>query len=263
MATEANLTFGRYYRHFANKDRRGRDTGLLTELIVELERIKSEMEDLADDDGVESNLEVVERNLTMYRDEFRAIEQAQQRGTAEEQADVLAALANAQFALYRQHFAGKPRPTRRPGLLERMISRLKSIHKAMFELRQGGLVSDSNERNMEIVSKNLDVYQNELDQIRQARQSLTTEELVGSLGAEANEVMGEYRRDFAGENRMTRDLEQLSLICDRMCEIAYQMRAIQRDEPNEINQKNLGIVRDSWTLYEAEYRKVEEAQQGD
>lgn len=263
LSTEANLTFGRYYRHFANEDRRTRDTGLLTELIVEIERIRGEMQELADqgEPGLESNLEVVEENLEMYRDEYRAIEEAQQQGTAQEQADVLAALANAQFAIYRAHFAGKPRPTRRPGLLERVVSQLKRIHKRMFELKQGGLGSESNERNMEIVSKNLDVYQSELDQIREARDAVTTEQLVGSLGGEANEVMEEYRRDFAGENRRTRDLEQLSLICDRMCEIAYQMRAIQRDEPSDINAKNFSIVLDSWTMYEEEYRKVEKAQQ--
>ncbi len=262
LATEANLTFGRYYRHFANKNRLTRDTALLTEIIVELERIQSEMRELSDDDdaGLKKNLEIVEGNLTMYRDEYRAIEQSQESGTAEEQADILASLANSQFALYRAHFAGKPRPTRRPGLLERMVSQLKRIHKRMYELAQGGLVSESNDRNMEIVSKNLEVYQGELEKVREARSSVTKEQIAGSLGGEANEIMAEYREDFAGENRKTRDLEQLNLICDRMCEIAYQMRAIQRDEPSETNEKNLSIVLDSWTLYEAEYRKVEEAQ---
>ncbi len=264
LVTEANLTFGRYYRHFANENRRTRDPGLLTELIVELERIRGQMQKLADagDDSIGSDIEVVETNLGMYRDEFRAIEQAQQSGTAEEQADIWASLANDQFGVYRAHFAGKPRPTRRPALLERVVSQLKRIHKAMFELKQGGLVSQGNERNMEIVSKNLEVYESELKEIRKARESVTTEQLVGSLGAAANEVMAEYREDFAGENRKTRDLEQLGLICDRLCEIAYQMRAIQRDEPTDINEKNLNIVLDSWTLYESEYKKVEQAQAG-
>ena len=265
LATEANLTFGRYHRHFANKNRRTRDTGLLTEIIIELDRIRGEMQSLADGEepGLEENIEIVEGNLKMYRDEYRAIESAQEGGSAQEQADVLAALANEQFALYRGHFAGKPRPTRRPGLMERIVSQLKRIHKRMFELKQGGLVSEGNERNMEIVSKNLDVYQSELEKIREARDSVTTEQLVGSLGAQANEIMDEYRSDFAGENRRTRDLGQLSLICDRMGEIAYQMRAIERDEPSDVNDKNLNIVLDSWTLYEAEYRKVERAQQDD
>lgn len=261
LVTEANLTFGRYHRHFANENRRTRDPGLLTEIIVELERIRGEMKQLVDEEeGLREDLETVEGNLEMYRNEFRAIEKVQESGTAQEQSDVLASLANDQFALYRQHFAGKPRPTRRPGLLERVVSQLKRIHKRMFQLKQGGLVSEANERNMEIVSNNLDVYQSELDQIREARASVTAQQLGGSLGGEANEIMAEYREEFAGENRSTRDLEHLSLICDRMCEIAYQMRAIQRDEPSDTNAKNLTIVLDSWTMYESEYRKVEEAQ---
>lgn len=263
LVTLANLTFGRYYRHFAGKDRRTRDPGLLTEIILELERLAEQMQkvvDQGDDDGLQSDLEVVRRNLDTYRDEYRAIEQAQETGTGEEQASLLAQLANDQFAIYRDHFAGKPRTNRRPGLLERVINQLKGIHKRMYALSQGGLVSSANERNMETISQKLDVYESELEKIREARDSVTDEQLAGSLGAEANEIMGEYREDFAGENRATRDLEQLSLICDRIGEIAHQMREIQRRESLEINEKNLDIVLDSWTMYESEYRKVEEAQ---
>lgn len=266
LVTEANLTFGRYHRHFAGENRRTRDTGLLTEIILQLERIESEMESLIDgggEDQLEADLETVRQNMETYRDEYRAIEEAQTSGEPDEQADVLAHLANQQFALYREHFAGRPRPTRRPGLLERMINQLKRIHKRMHQLREEGLQSEANGRNMETVSQNLDVYESELEAIREAKQSVSTEELAGTLGSEANEVMEEYRADFAGESRASRDLEQLSLICDRMCEIAYQMRAIQRDEPSEMNAKNYDIVLDSWTLYESEYRKVEEAQRGD
>ncbi len=262
LITEANLAFGRYHRHFANRDRRGRDTGLLSEIIVELERIHSAMKALENEEkgSLGKNVEIVENNLDLYRQEFRAIDNAQENGTAQEQADTLANLANAQFALYRDHFAGRGRHTRRPGMLERMINQLKQIHRKMFALKQGGLVSQANDRNMEIVSQNLDVYQAELEKIREARAELTTEQLAGSLGGAANEAMQEYRDDFAGANRATRDLDQLSLICDRLCNIAYQMRAIDRDEPTELNAKNLGIVLDAWTMYETEYRKIEEVQ---
>ncbi len=259
----ANLTFGRYYRHFAGEDRRTRDTGLLTEIILELEQFEKRMKEIIDEEGddqLASDLEVVRTNLDTYRDEYREIEKAQETGTAEEQASLLAHLANQQFAIYQNHFAGKPRPSRRPGLLERVINQLKRIHKRMYQLSQGGLASQSNERNMETISQKLDVYESELDKVREARESLTTRQLAGNLGAQANEIMAEYREDFAGQNRATRDLEQLSLICDRVAEIGAQMRQIQREDPLEMNEKNLNIVLDSWTMYESEYRKVEEAQ---
>lgn len=264
----ANLTFGRYRRHFAGEDRRTRDRGLLTEIILELEWIEDEMSTLIEEEsdqqeGLGSDLQVVRSNLETYRDEFRAIERAQESGTADQQADLLARLANDQFAIYQDHFAGRARTTRRPGLLERVINQLQRIHKQMYGLQQGGLDSAANKRNMETISKKLDVYESELEKIQEARASLSTNELAGSLGAEANDIMAEYREHFAGENRATRDLELLSLICDRMAEIAYQMRAIQRDEPLEMNEKNLGIVLDSWSLYESEYRKVEQAQSSD
>ncbi len=263
LAREANLAFGRYYRHFANENRTTRDLGLLTEIIVELERIEKAFSELADSgEDVSKNHEVVKRNLSTYRDEYRAIERAQEQGTAQEQADILATLANDQFAIYRNHFAGKPRPTRRPGLLERVVNQLKRIHKTMFSLKQGGLRSQANDRNMDIVSQNLEVYKKELKEIRKAREGISNEQLAGSLGGAANEIMAEYRENYAGENRSTRDLDKLSVLCDQMCEIATQMRAIQREEPSDMNEKNLGIVIDSWSLYEQEYKKIEEVQQG-
>lgn len=263
LTSLANLTFGRYYRHFAGEDRRTRDTALLTEIILQLERIEERMKKLVDEDGeegLESDLDVVRGNLDTYRDEYRAIERAQESGNAEEQASLLARLANDQFAIYQDHFAGRSRTTRRPGLLERVVNRLKRIHKKMHELKQGGLASAENDRNMETVSRKLEIYESELEQIREVRDSLSTRELAGSLGAQANEIMQEYREGFAGENRATRDLELLNQICDRIAEIAMQMRQIQREESLEMNEKNLDIVLDSWTLYESEYRKVEEAQ---
>ncbi len=261
IVREANLTFGRYHRHFAGKDRRTRDLGVLTEIIVELERIQQTMKGLIreQNEDLQQNLDVVEKNIEMYRKEYRAIESAQEAGTRQEQADALATLANNQFKLYREHFAGKARHTRRPGLLDRMINQLKRIHKAMAALKRGGLASQPNDRNMGIVSENLKVYKTELAEIEKARESVTTDQLAGSLGGSANEIMAQYRENFAGESRQTRDLELLSLLADSIAEIAFQMRSLQRTDPGEVNAKNLAIVMDAWTMYEAEYRRIEEA----
>lgn len=264
VVTRANLSFGKYHRHFAGKDRRTRDLGVLTEIIVELEGTLEEMKKLsaAGDDALGQNVDVVAKNLELYRKEFRAIEDAQKSGALQEEADTLATLANNQFALYRQHFAGKARHTRRLGLLERMVNQLQRIKKGMKGLKRRGLVSEANDRNMEIVTQNISVYQKELKEISKAKDSLTTEQIAGSLGGAANEVMAEYREHFAGQNRATRDLEKLSLLCDQLADIAHQMRDLQRREPSEMNAKNLEIVIDSATMYEGEYRKVEEAKEG-
>ena len=60
--------------------------------------------------------EVINNNLRMYTNETGEISRAQEMGTADEQASALANVANSQFELYRVHFAGKSRLSRRPAL---------------------------------------------------------------------------------------------------------------------------------------------------
>lgn len=261
VVMEANLTFGRYYRHFARRERRTRDLGLMEELIEELEGVERRMKAVAEEEGEElaANLEVVSSNLEMYRREEAAIRSARQEGSAQERADLMATLANDQFALYRGHFAGKARHTRRAELLRRIIKQLEEIRSVMRELKRRGLHSSANDRNMRIVTENLKVYKQEVREITKAKSGLTTDQIAGSLGGAANDIMAVYRADFAGQDRATRDLDQLSLLCDQMAEIALQMRAIDEEEPSEMNSKNLDIVLDAWMLYDSEYRRVVEA----
>lgn len=260
VVIRANLAFGRYHRHFAGKDRRTRDLGLLSEIVGELETVLERMKAVSrEEPELRPNIKIVADNLELYRKEYRSIDQAQKEGTLQEEADTLATLANNQFQLYRGHFAGKSRHTRRTGLLARMIKELERIEKGMKGLKRRGLSSPSNDKNVSIVLENLKVYRKELTEIERAKESVTTEQLAGSLGATANEVMGEYREHFAGQNRATRDLDKLSLICDQLGDVAWQMRAIQQEEPTEMNAKNLDIVLGNCTTYEGEFRKIEEA----
>ncbi|RVU48064.1 hypothetical protein EA187_01100 [Lujinxingia sediminis] len=264
VIADANLVFGQYRRHFAGKDRRTRDMGLLMEIITDLEEVRARMKALVKSHRaeIEPNLQIVEDNLRMYRNEAHQVEAAQTQGTPQEQADLLATLANEQFSLYRDHFAGKSRLTRREGLLERMIEQLKRARVGMQRLKKRGLRSQANERNVGIITDNVKLYTGELAAIKEARAELTTEQIAGSLGAAANEVMAEYREHFAGQNRATRDLAKLSLMCDQLAEIGRQMHAIEVKSPLEMNAKNLDIVSDTRTMYEREYREVEKAKVG-
>ena len=63
----------------------------------------------------EKDRQVVRENLTQYQKEIELVEEAQATGTPDEQASVLAALANNQFAVYQGHFAGEPRVSRGRG----------------------------------------------------------------------------------------------------------------------------------------------------
>lgn len=266
LGTQANFAFARYRRHFANKSRNTRDLGLLAELIEELTKIQASMQELlpkvSNQSGAEGDLKLVTDNLTLYRQERGEIVDARNTGTAEDQANTLAEVANEQFKLYRDHFAGQARATRRPQLLQRMIDNLEQIRDRMQTLRQQGLRADFNDKNIEVVTQNLETYRNELKEIRKVRESTKIDDFVGNLGGAANTVMEGYDQNFAGQDRRTRDIELLGTLCDRLYEVFIQMRDLDRATRNNSNASNLAITTDNLTMLEREYTAVDDAKNG-
>jgi hypothetical protein len=128
-ATSANFVFARYMRHFAGKDRSTRDVALLGEMVEDLRQIDKRMTQLLTDTkgsaDFEKDRKVVRENLAQYQKEIELVEGAQSTGTPDDQASVLASLANNQFSVYQTHFAGEPRVSRRPALLMRVVASLK------------------------------------------------------------------------------------------------------------------------------------------
>ncbi len=263
--TAANFVFDRYVRHFAGQSRDTRDLGLCKELVEELKGIKKRMLAVGGKkipESLERDVELVSQNIERYQTEAVEIPKAQLTGTAEQQADRLAMLANNQFAIYQKFFAGQSRVSRRPGLLVRVIDNLKRYRTAMFELKNKGLNSDSNAGNIGIVDGRIQAYEKELAEIRKVRSQIKLADIMGSLGGAANELFEEYRRDFAGKDRTTVSLEQLHDLIDKLDEIRRQMDELGRVEKNESNTRNLVIVRDYQASWVREHQAVRAAQSG-
>jgi len=262
-ATNANLVFARYARHFAGKDRSTRDLGLLGELVDELKQIDKRMTSLVEESKTrdfERDRKVVRDNLTQYQKEIELIDNAQKSGTPELRASTLATLANNQFALYQTHFANEPRISRRPALLMRLVSSLKKIHERMVGYRDGGLDLEFNTKNIAIVEDRLRVYENELAEIRKVRQATPMPEIMAELGGAANKLFDDYRSSFADKPRSQVDLAKLGNICDKLAEIRRQMSEMSWAEENEMNTKNLEIVTEQSVMFEGEYEAVVAAQ---
>ncbi len=261
LANRANRVFDAYRRHFAGKDRGTRDRMLLHEMVGELEELQLAMRALVNQGatGARGDLETISAQLQMYRDEVTNIARAQTAGSKEDIANRLAQLANAQFTLYTNHFAGKSRSSRRPELLARMIANLEEYQAEMRELADEGFKSDMNRKNIETVAQNLDMYRTEIVAINEAREALAVADLAGVLGGAANDVFNEYRENFAGKDRKTRDLDLMGKLCDQLREIALQMRDIDDAIELDSNQKNLWIVEERWATYEVEYTRIQEA----
>lgn len=264
QATLANFVFARYGRHFAGQDRSTRDIGLLSEMIEDLKQIRKQMGTIASkrrSENYDRDMNVVDSNLKMYQNELNEIQTVHRTASKEDQAGIMASLANDQFAIYRIHFAGQSRNTRRPQLLMRVIDNLKRIKGHMESLQRENVAAEHNPKNIEIVSENLAMYETELTEIRKARQATSFADLMGMLGGNANEIFDSYRQGFAGKNRAEVDLANLSTICDRLGEVLRQMVDLSRAEKNDSNARNIEIVCDQLAMYEQEFEAVRNAQQ--
>ena len=265
LRTEANMVFAQYDRHFAGQNRATRDLGLLGEMIEDLERVGESMREIAPtlanipNNGAQSDIDLVTDNVKMYQTERGEIIEARGAGTVDEQAAALAEVANAQFKIYDDNFAGKNRVTRRPALLQRMITSLEQVLERMRALEKAGNVSSFNRDNAGIVEQALSTYRLEIGEIRKAREGTKFSDLQGTLGGAANDIFDLYRANFAGQDRKTRDPALMSSICDQLAEIGRQMADLGRAEPTDLNANNLRIVTDTRVMYEREWRRIAEA----
>ncbi|MBK6514893.1 MAG: hypothetical protein IPG04_12405 [Polyangiaceae bacterium] len=261
----ANFVFDRYNRHFAGQSRDTRDLGLLRELVEELKQIRKRMTAIGGKklpEPMQKDLDLVASNIDRYQVEEREIPKAQSAGTQEEQANRWAFLANQQFAIYQAFFAGQSRVTRRPQLLVRLVDNLRRYRTAMFDLKNKGLKSASNDGNIGIVDGRLKAYEDELSEIRKTRSTVKLVDIMGVLGTAANTLFEEYRKDFAGQDRTTVSLEQLASLIDKLDEIRRQMEELGRVEKNDTNVKNATVVREYQSSWVREYAAVRQAQAG-
>jgi hypothetical protein len=264
LSSHANFIFARYARHFAGQSRTTRDMGLLAELIEELELVEVRMAEVVERSPIallKNDLALVQRTLEMYRVEEGQIERVQSPSEPEVHANVLANLANGQMRIYRVHFAGRSRMSRRPGLLQRVIAGLSRIHRSMTGLSRAGLNAEFNQKNIAVVEGSLRMYQGELGEIRKVRQEASLEQLMAALSQEANLLFEEYGKGFAGKDRKGVDLQALSDLCDRLGEVRRQMRDLSRAKVDEDNDRNLQVVGQQLGLFEQEYERVRQAQQ--
>ncbi len=259
-----NAVSGCYHRHFAAMSRATRDPEVLRELTMDLndlaahlERYKSELSD----EMVVSLSESISESRELYKGELELIDEAANSGDLDERANRLALCANHQFKIYREHFSGRSRNTRRISLLQRVIRSLEEIEGSMNQLDAQGTTFAANEQNVEIVRERLGMYRTELDQIQRVKQESNLDSLMGRLGGEANEIFNTYQEEFAGQDRTNRDLERLNSLCDELHDIARQMLGLERVSSNETNQKNLRLVLETLDVYNREYEHIQKAQE--
>ncbi|MFT4624301.1 MAG: hypothetical protein ACI8PZ_002960 [Myxococcota bacterium] len=271
MSASRAMTWGqfgmnRYRRNYAGRSRIDRDIGLLKSILANLETVEANMARLRGarptDNALANAHDASKRNLEMYRTEVRAIRDVQNSGATNERAGRFANLANAQFTLYRFHFAGKSRLSRSPELLERLLDNLGDFLAGMRSLKLQGLNAPANDKNISVVESNMSAWRTELEAIRAAVRDASSVDRAGALGQAANERFEEYRAAFANKPRTQVDLDLLGNLLEDLLQIARGMDALDADDGDDRNAANLQIVLDRIRLYEREYGRIEEARKG-
>ena len=258
----ARMVFERYHRNFAGHSRSDRDLALLHDMTAELGRLDDELAKLehrVDETFIRETREEIAKNSELYVSEGQAIDALRNGGPLDERADHLATAANVQFARYGQFFANKQRRSRSTSRLTGMLNQLESIHGAMTTVANEGFEHDSNGQNIGIVEERLRFYRSEFDAIQSARGDGSFEDLITSLGKAANDVFEVYSNEFAGQDRATRNLDSISMLCEELYDLARQMDQLDRVRDNDQNQHNLAVVLDRVRTYNREYREIKKA----
>lgn len=259
----AETNFLRYLRDFGGQERLTRDNWLLNEMVARQSKWLEELGPLAakvQDARLSSQLEQVAKNLDLMRSETQAIPAGRRALSANEYARVLASLANGQFALYRRHFAERPRFSRRPALLKRILGALEDIERGMIAVRDLGVKTDAHVGNLVKVSERVKHHRGELKAIEETRNVTAATQVAGGLGDDANRAFNDYKTNFANRSRALVDNKLLGEITDRLHEIAAAMDEAQAERPVDANLKNLTIVLETVKAYEREWKAIRDAQ---
>jgi hypothetical protein len=172
LATRANQQFRWYRLAFAGRDRASRRPALLERMIRELEAIQAQMR-AAVAAGVQDathagNLGIVDSQLITWRQERAAVANARPRLDATGLFGAIAGEANGWFDRYREGYRGKPRAgVSVDGLLDLCDALLEvALHMDDVQRISGG---DTYDKNLATVLENLNLYEREIDAVRQAQ----------------------------------------------------------------------------------------------
>lgn len=252
QAVERSLAVWR--RHFAGRDRRSRDLGLLDGAIARLGAALARLDELKEMPEVKKDkLGDLFGQLELMKDERSEIEKLRRQMTPADRAVSLLAEAQSALDRYRVSFAGQARTTVRVETLDTIIASLEGCREALVE------AGEEQAQNLAVLDQNLGAYRNERKLIVEAHDKVEVRDRTNHLGQAANQMFQLYQQHFAGQQRVTRDLKLLSDICDRLTEIAIQMAEHDATHAETLNRKNLPVVEDRLRRYEAEWVEIMKA----
>ncbi|NUO49112.1 MAG: hypothetical protein HOV80_09675 [Polyangiaceae bacterium] len=251
-----------YENTYSGKDRHTVDTGPLDELVAKTDKAIASLEALgaftSGENAANLHRAMSDRKAFFLR-EITLIKSAKEMGPAFERFSAEGTAANFVFDRYVRHFAGQSRDTRDLGLLKELVEELKGIKKRMLAVG-GKKIPESLERDVEIVTQNIERYQSEEREVPKAQLTGEAEQQADRLAMLANGQFAVYQKFFAGQSRVSRRPGLLVRVIDNLKRYRTAMFELKNKGLNsESNAGNIGIVEGRIQAYEkelAEIRKV-------
>ena len=257
-----------YQRNFAGHARGTRDRRLLAEISRQMSQTQKALFTLYQGypsiEGLGDTLESVNGWLELYRKETQLISEAYSAGSAMDRFAMLANRANGQFECYQRHFAGKGRLSRRHDLILNVIANLKDIEAAMKRVELSELDADPREhhkKNQGIVSDRLGFYRTELRQIEEVRGNKGPHERAEATGRSVSDALSTYNKDFAGQDRHSRNLSAIAGLCDEVAMASWSLREfLEETSSSAAIARHIRFAEDVLDLLDREYRLISEIQ---
>ncbi len=259
IESKSNGIHSQYTYAFAGKPRLTRRPDLLETMIRDTNALVKQATGLGPA-GTKVGQTLKER-LKLYTDELQAVQQAQSAGPAAIEATILGTRANFAFFVYRRHFAGQNRATRDLGLLEDIVSYLEALRRE-YEALSVSYPAAISPADRDTINSNLELYRNELSNIREAQLAGTPEEQASALANVANTQFEAYRVHFAGKSRLSRRPALIGRLVSTLTTTRERMTGL-RDAglTVEFNDKNIDIVSERLEIYAREKGEIEKTRQ--
>jgi hypothetical protein len=271
LGRDVDADYARWRRHFAGKDRRTRDVALLAGMVARLQAAHLRLTAIA---GVHADLVNAEflrdlgTQVELLRDEHGEILKARKILVGADRVIAAIAIGHGLVLRYRTHFAGQARTSADSALLETLIGTLEvTLADADAALAAGGEgggpldlathpQGEAIRADLEAIRADLDLWRNERAAIRAAHEEAGPEARAGALATVANALFARYQEHFAGQPRATRDLDLLSMLCDRLTDVDSQMRALFLRTSDPVLRRNQALVEDRLRVWETEWIEI-------
>ena len=252
----------RYEQYFAGQPRHSRDPLLLDEMAQEASLIVDAAQNLPGQVGADM-VQSAQRQHDLYTREAAEIRRIQGAGTEIFLIHEYRSWAMMTFDRYQRNFAGRSRATRDASILADMVSELERLDGELGRLEgrgdDGGICVETRKR----IAENLSLYRSERLKIAEVRRSGALEEQADLLASAANVLFAVYGQQFAGKQRLSRNLSRLKGIIAELGLIREQMSALsEQGFVHESNDKNIATVRNRLEFYRAEVEKIQSARAG-